>query len=327
MAENELDDGLEKLERFCAELEDCIAALAEDGGALIARAAALDHVEDEVRTAYGGLADALASAGADLDGGLRDAIAADEHLADTCRTLESAEVASAEHRLEEEASEAAGHLGGARSRLETQVSEAREAGFETLTTSLRAADGAAAVAATEAQTAIATLHEAVTAATEELREGRQQVAGAFEAATPALEQARDGITDSSVALGSACDGAAASVAARAAGAADSLAALYQSWGDETVADGEQLADAIDQLLREVGTLVVDDVGTALDREATLVLEGALPALDSALASLTQIAAAAEPASEEASMHVDDLLVARRVITKVDELLDSMQVDA
>jgi hypothetical protein len=114
------------------------------------------------------------------------------------------------------------------------------------------------------------------------------------------------------------------VKAERASVGDPLETLYREWEAEVVAEGDELSDAVADLLQGAAEMVADEAGQPLAAAVEETTRDFFQALANEQDGLLSALAEGEPASDAASALVDDLVVAREVVDVIDQMLKALQ---
>jgi len=321
MAQPAFDDSVEKLEGFCNLLGQTIAVLTRDVEGLGARAESLDQTEAETRKRGEEVAQRLASELDDLTAAHEDAIEEADRLTEVAQDLAATRLPAAEDRLQSAESSVEERTSQEEAGLEKAFLDLFESGFTALATVID-----------EVEAELRGAGEGAREALEGLERGQVEVGQAMtetggRTATALGEAERVAAEDASRALEQ--EGAEHSalwteelpeaVRAECASVGEPLEALYREWEGEVATEGDELSEGVADLLADAAVVVASQAGqlAAAVREA---IDDSLAALAGQQDVLVPTLTEGEPASEAAAALVDDLAVARQVVSEIDRLL-------
>lgn len=319
-----IDEGVQDLGQFCSVMAATSERLKEDTSTLEQHGDDVDRLDGNLEDGFGALADELEGF---LDGlgDAEDAAVAEvgtlaegaESHADRLTALEQ-EIEASEDAFEERVESHGGALDGS-------FSELTQDGFEALSTTTDEIAENVRSSAGEGEEAFAGLEG-------DLESHRQDVEAARGEGVQALTQAAESLS------GDATPGLSSDAEACAAGWSDELpetakagsteigdpaVSVYEGFGEESVADGDDLIDSLSSLAQEAADLIRTEAATEIEDASALVTDQSMGSLageqDEARGVLNvggEMAAALPPL-------VDDLEIARTVVAEVDGVLAAL----
>lgn len=324
-AQVSLDEGIEYLQRFLALLATTSSGLQKAAGTFAEQRGVLQQLGEEA-TAHGdGLESRLQEALQQLDTAAA-LVEEGERLAEVAVRLDEEQLASGRARLETAAAECERQVESSTAAVAKELGELGETGFAALGSRLGEAEGALEASASALDTASAELGAQVADLAAQAATAAGETLQAFADMQQELGAARQAVEEGGAELAALWDQLGGSVATRAAEVGEQVAALYASWLDEIAAQGEELQQGVVEATQETASLLAEDTAPTLAQAVEAATEGAFSALLAELQEAAAVAAEGGQASDEVSSMVEELVVARRVVTHVDELLDAMQVE-
>jgi hypothetical protein len=325
MAQPNLDDGVENLENFCNLLGQTSAVLTRDTEVLEARGDSLEQTEAETRARAERVGEHLAIALEELTAAQDDALEEVDGLTDTAEKLAAARLQAAGDRLESGEASFEERLSHDRAQLEKSFLDLSESGFMSLGAAIDDVETELARAGEGSGHALESLEGGLTKVGRQVAEERSEMVGVLEAADEAI---REGEVQELEQQGLEhfrlwTEELPETVRAECVSVAEPLEALYGEWEAEVVAEGDELGDAVADLLQSGAEMVTDEAGQPLASAVEEATNDALGALISELDGLLPVLDEGEPAAEAAAALVDDLVVAREVVSVVDRLLKAL----
>jgi chromosome segregation ATPase len=324
MAQPAFDDGIEKLEALCTLLGQTSAVVTRDGEILDARGDSLDRTEDEARKRCEQIAERLATALDEVNDLHEDAVDASDRLSEAAHELASARLASAEDSVESARSSFEERLIEERSELEQGFQDLFETGFTSLATAVDEMETELAQAGESARQGFEVLEHGITEVGQQASEdGARTVAALQEAERNVAED--DAELEQQVAVHTDVwtEELPEAVRAECASVAEPLEVLYREWEAEVVAEGDELSEGVASLLEDAADIVAVEAGQPLASAAEAAVDDSLAALSGQQDALTPVLGEGEPASEAAAGLVDDLVVARQLVSEIDRLLNAI----
>lgn len=326
MAQPTFDDGIENLQRFCTLLGETHGILARDLETLEARGHRLERAQAEVRERGEHLAERLETSLQALAEAQTEALEETERLGEAARSLAEVQLGEASehvHRDEVSFEERTGHD---RDGLEKDFVDLEGAGFAALTAALDGLEAELAAAGEEAAEALGTLHQGVTELAERADHTRGEAAAALDAAEDRLRESQVQEWEPQVAEHVAfwTEELPEAVQARCEAVGDPLETLYDAWEQEVVAEADELTGAVGSFVQAATASVAEEAAQPLAEATERTTEGALQALGGELDDLLAPLAEGEEAADAAAALVDDLVVTRRIVGEIDQLLNALQ---
>ena len=319
-----LDDSIENLERFNAMLRDANPQVDEAGGTLEEHAQGLDALEQRAQTEISAYGDGITAVQEGLDTADREAETEVQELAqkahDTATLVGQSTdgwVAEQELAFDQGADQSLTTLDAAFADLESQgfqaladkIDEAQTAVEQERTELVAATDAVETLLQEQGQGLDTDVQEAAGKATEAAGE----IAGADRAA---LDQA---VADAAAAM-TGLDGG---METDLSGKGDAIAAAYDAWTAQAEPDGDGLIDdvrtGLTDLAVEMETVMEPAVKTASDG-ATVT---SLPALQAEVDLHDAVLDAGNTTTDTLDPLVGDLVISKRVVDQIDQLLKAM----
>jgi hypothetical protein len=319
------DESVEKLQDFCNLLGRTRAAVLAEGEVLEARSESLDDTEDEARKRCGSVAERLTSALEDFTQALEDAEEQADRLGQTADDLASSRLSGAQESVPSAESSFETRAAADESALEQELLELFDAGFASLATAVDDIEADVARADGRAREAFGHLADGIDEVGRLTEQLRARSAAALEEAERAVVEGGTSALEREVTgqEGFWRDELPEAVRAECAAVGEPLEALYGDWEAEVTAEGDELSEAVADLLQDAASAVTQQAGEALAAALAEAVDVALTALAGAQEALVSTLSDTEPASEAAAALVDDLAIASRVVDEIDRLLKAL----
>lgn len=326
MAQAALDDRIANLQSFCNLLAETTATVARDAQVLEARGDGLERAQTGVQERMEHVGERLETALEELTQAQAAAVEETERLAEAAEDLVPSRLSESDADLERGETAFEERLSHERADLETDFLDLSPAGFTALSTVLDEVEAGLTKGGEDSISALENLGTGLAHLVQRAGEVHQSTVAALDAADQELRegwgQELEGATAAHVTLWT--NELPATVEAECTGVGDPLEALYDGWEQEIVAEGDELSEAVSTLIVDAAESIANEAGQALAESADGTARGSLQVLVGELEGLLPVLAEGEAAAEGASALVDDLVVVRRVVSQIDQLLNALQ---
>ena len=325
MAQPAFDDSIEKREAFCTLLGQTSAVVARDGEVLDARGDSLERTEAEVRSRGEHVAELLTTAHDEVSEAHEEAVEQADRLGETGQDLAATRLSAAEDGAESAEASFEQQVGQGRAQLEKDFQDLFETGFTSLAAAIDEIEAELAGAGEAAGQALEALEVGLTEVGQQTTEVRAKTVAALEEAEQAVAErdARELEQQAAEHAGLWMEDLPEAVRAECASVAEPLEALYREWEAEVVAEGDELSDDVAGLFEDGADIVANEAGQLLAAAVEETIGNSFAVLAGQQDALLPTVADGEPASEAAAALVDDLFVARQLVSEIDRLLNAL----
>jgi hypothetical protein len=320
-----VDDGVQKIGQFCAVLAATVTRLQGDTSTLEQHGAGVERLGEGLQDSFTALEEQLRGFDDGLAAAESGAASEVERVDEAARGHAGDDLPELEQRVDGEEDGFEQNVEDGRGDLDAGFSDLGSSGFDALAATMDEVEQGLEAAASEGEQALAQLESELEGLGQEFDAARADAAQALDDAAARLsgEEAPALTGDGESCAAGWSEELPALVAAESGAIGDPVAAQYEGFGEDAVADGDDLMEAVSDAAGEAASLLEGEVATDLAAAAGLVVDEAMGALstecDEAAAVLEVGAALADALPALAA----DLAVARTVVAEVDELLAAL----
>ncbi len=317
------DEGVENLQKFCAALEETNARLSQDTSNVGILTENAHRLEEGAHEGWAGLDETLGSFLTELENGVTEADTQLAELSELSHEAATARLGAAEDDVEEALTATDGKLDHGREDLERGFAELAGAGFDALGDTLEG------VVSQLTQGAEAD-HQAFEAFSDAIEDLLQQTEALRSETVQGIEDAEGDLRGEIAALESDCAECVTGWCEEVPGdlheecepIGDELQQAYEGFADGAEADGNDVEEMVSTLAGDAEQFVaqeVGDLGHAIDETAERAA-----AFAGELSQAVVILGDGHQTTEALAPMVDDLEIAKRIVGKIDELLEVVE---
>lgn len=322
----QMDDGVGKLQEFCGLLASTNSRVQEELSTLEAYGGEVGQIEDAIEETLGGFNDDLAARLKELADAEGAAVEEIGELASMAQSVADDRLEEARGDVEERDSGLEERLESDQGDLDTEFSEMTSAGFEALATTVNGVQTELTASGDRSEQAFDGLREALQTLEQQVQDAREEVAEALTQVADAVTgEETDGLeSEASTSLTGWNDEIPNNVGAECDGLGEGLESLYEVFGSDAEAAGDELMESVSTAFQEAARFLApemsDPLEGALDRAGAEQLEG----LGGDWQAANEVLMAGAATTETLEPIVEQLDISQRVVAEVDRALSALE---